>query len=147
MNCDLARTEMIAYLQGELPAGQKTAIELHLAGCPDCRAQLEEARRLYHDDWVAANLVKFFADGSSGLVPPLVYAPSTTILDQGRDHAYEPERIQVCAFRRFCSRSTATACRTAPSTMRKAASGSALCSMKACAPPASAAMVRTPAIT
>jgi predicted amidohydrolase YtcJ len=42
-------------------------------------ADLEEARRLYHDDWVAANLVKFFADGSTGLVPPLVYEP----------HAYE----------------------------------------------------------
>jgi predicted amidohydrolase YtcJ len=38
-------------------------------------ADLDEARRLYHDDWVAANLVKFFADGSTGLIPPLVYAP------------------------------------------------------------------------
>jgi hypothetical protein len=38
-------------------------------------ADLEQARRLYHDDWVAANLVKFFADGSTGLVPPLVYVP------------------------------------------------------------------------
>jgi predicted amidohydrolase YtcJ len=34
---------------------------------------LDRARLLYHDDWVAANLVKFFADGSTGLVPPLVY--------------------------------------------------------------------------
>ena len=46
MNCDLARTEMIAFLQGELPAEQQTALELHLAGCPDCRVQLEQARRL-----------------------------------------------------------------------------------------------------
>jgi predicted amidohydrolase YtcJ len=38
-------------------------------------AELDEARRLYHDDWVSANLVKFFADGSTGLVPPLVYVP------------------------------------------------------------------------
>jgi predicted amidohydrolase YtcJ len=36
---------------------------------------LDEARRLYHDDWVSANLVKFFADGSTGLIPPLVYVP------------------------------------------------------------------------
>jgi predicted amidohydrolase YtcJ len=35
--------------------------------------ELDTARSLYHDDWVAANLVKFFADGSTGLVPPLVY--------------------------------------------------------------------------
>jgi predicted amidohydrolase YtcJ len=36
-------------------------------------ADLEQARRLYHDDWVSANLVKFFADGGTGLIPPLVY--------------------------------------------------------------------------
>lgn len=39
-------------------------------------AELDEARRRYHDDWVSANLVKFFADGSTGLVPPLVYDPA-----------------------------------------------------------------------
>jgi predicted amidohydrolase YtcJ len=38
-------------------------------------ADLEEARNRYHDDWVAANLVKFFLDGSTGLIPPLVYEP------------------------------------------------------------------------
>ena len=34
------------------------------------------ARQLYsHDDWVSANLVKFFADGQrTGLIPPLVYS-------------------------------------------------------------------------
>jgi predicted amidohydrolase YtcJ len=37
---------------------------------------LEQARSQYHDDWVSANLVKFFADGSTGLVPPLVYSAS-----------------------------------------------------------------------
>ena len=55
MNCDLARTEMIAYLQGELPAEQKTALEEHLAGCPDCRVQLEEARR--HLELLAAAIL------------------------------------------------------------------------------------------
>ncbi len=38
-------------------------------------ADLEQARSRYHDDWVSANLVKFFADGFSGLIPPLVYEP------------------------------------------------------------------------
>ena len=38
-------------------------------------ADLEAARRDYHDDWVSANLVKFFSDGSTGLIPPLVYEP------------------------------------------------------------------------
>ncbi len=38
-------------------------------------ADLEEARTTYHDEWVSANLVKFFADGFSGLLQPLVYRP------------------------------------------------------------------------
>jgi predicted amidohydrolase YtcJ len=38
-------------------------------------ADLEEARTKYHDEWVSANLVKFFADGFTGLLPPLVYRP------------------------------------------------------------------------
>jgi predicted amidohydrolase YtcJ len=42
---------------------------------PEFLAELEEARTRYHDDWVSANLVKFFADGATGLVPPLVYEP------------------------------------------------------------------------
>ena len=42
---------------------------------PQLLADLEEARRLYHDEWVSANLVKFFADGATGLLPPLVYTP------------------------------------------------------------------------
>jgi predicted amidohydrolase YtcJ len=37
--------------------------------------ELEEARTRYHDEWVSANLVKFFADGFTGLLPPLVYRP------------------------------------------------------------------------
>jgi len=40
---------------------------------PEFLSELDEARRLYHDDWVSANLVKFFTDGSTGLIPPLVY--------------------------------------------------------------------------
>jgi predicted amidohydrolase YtcJ len=37
---------------------------------------LEKARTQYHDDWVSANLVKFFADGGSGMIPPLTYEPA-----------------------------------------------------------------------
>jgi predicted amidohydrolase YtcJ len=64
--------------RGELTVRTRTsfgsvAAPHHLT--PGLLADLEEARRLYHDDWVAANLVKFFADGSTGLIPPLVYTP------------------------------------------------------------------------
>jgi hypothetical protein len=36
-------------------------------------SDLEEARTQYHDDWVSANLVKFFADGGTGFIAPLIY--------------------------------------------------------------------------
>jgi hypothetical protein len=39
-------------------------------------ADLETARTRYHDEWVDANLVKFFSDGSTGLAPPIVYQAS-----------------------------------------------------------------------
>ena len=42
---------------------------------PQFLADLEVARREYHDEWLSANLVKFFADGSTGQIPPLVYEP------------------------------------------------------------------------
>jgi predicted amidohydrolase YtcJ len=48
------------------------AVQHHL--WPGFLSDLDQARRLYHDDWVSANLVKFFADGGSGLIPPLVYS-------------------------------------------------------------------------
>jgi predicted amidohydrolase YtcJ len=42
---------------------------------PRFLADLDEARTTYHDEWVSANLVKFFADGFTGLLAPLVYRP------------------------------------------------------------------------
>jgi predicted amidohydrolase YtcJ len=77
---DLAELRLYAALRdrGELTVRTRTAfgavaVPHHLT--PEFLADLETARRLYHDDWVSANLVKFFADGSTGLVPPLVYTP------------------------------------------------------------------------
>ncbi len=46
MNCDSARTELVAYLKNELEAGKRKRLEEHLAKCPDCRNELEQARRL-----------------------------------------------------------------------------------------------------
>jgi len=50
------------------------AVKHHRA--PQFLADLETARSRYHDDWVSSNLVKFFADGGSGMIPPLVYDPA-----------------------------------------------------------------------
>jgi anti-sigma-K factor RskA len=38
--------EVAVYLLGKLEADEAAAFEAHLAGCPDCRRQLEEFRRL-----------------------------------------------------------------------------------------------------
>jgi len=46
MNCDQARTEIIAYLKGELGTEAKQRLEEHLARCPNCRHELDGARRL-----------------------------------------------------------------------------------------------------
>ncbi len=78
---DLAEIELYGTLRdrGLLTVRTRTsfgavAVRHHL--WPGFLADLEQARRRYHDEWVAANLVKFFADGSTGLIPPLVYPPA-----------------------------------------------------------------------
>lgn len=76
---DLAEIRLYAALRdrGELTVRTRTsfgsvAVQHRLT--PAFLADLDEARRLYHDEWVSANVVKFFADGGTGLIPPLVYA-------------------------------------------------------------------------
>jgi predicted amidohydrolase YtcJ len=66
---NLKEVEVYAKLRdrGELTLRTKTAfaevsVNHHLT--PQFLADLERARMLYHDDWVSANLVKFFADGA-----------------------------------------------------------------------------------
>jgi len=77
----LAEIQLYAALRdrGELTVRTRTsfgavAVNHHLA--PDFFADLDKARTLYHDDWVSANLVKFFADGATGPIPPLTYEPA-----------------------------------------------------------------------
>jgi predicted amidohydrolase YtcJ len=77
----LPEIELYAALRdrGELTVRTRTsfgavAVNHHLT--PEFLADLERARTQYHDDWVSANLVKFFADGGSGLIPPLTYEPA-----------------------------------------------------------------------
>jgi predicted amidohydrolase YtcJ len=78
---NLAEIQLYAALRdrGELTVRTRTAfgaigITHHLT--PEFLADLDKARTLYHDDWVSANLVKFFADGGTGDVPPLMYEPA-----------------------------------------------------------------------
>lgn len=78
---DLREIELYAALRdrGQLTVRTRTAfgavaVNHHLT--PEFLADLDKARTLYHDDWVSANLVKFFVDGGTGLVPPLTYEPA-----------------------------------------------------------------------
>ena len=76
----LAELRLYATLRdrGKLSVRTRTAIGAVSVAhqlTPEFLAALESARASYHDEWVSANLVKFFADGFSGLIPPLVYEP------------------------------------------------------------------------
>ena len=75
---DLAEIELYSRLRerGELTVRTRTAfgaVAVQHRLTPRFLADLETARTRYHDEWVSANAVKFFADGSSGMYPPLVY--------------------------------------------------------------------------
>lgn len=77
---DLAEIKLYAALRdrGALTVRTRTAFGAVATPhqlTPQFLADLDEARTKYHDDWVSANLVKFFADGFTGLLAPLVYRP------------------------------------------------------------------------
>jgi anti-sigma factor RsiW len=42
--CEAARPELNAYVDGELALEERTVVERHLEGCADCRAQVELLR-------------------------------------------------------------------------------------------------------
>ena len=77
---DLHEIELYAMLRdrGVLTVRTRTAfgaVAVPHQLTPQFLADLAEARTKYHDEWVSANLVKFFADGFTGLLAPLVYQP------------------------------------------------------------------------
>jgi hypothetical protein len=106
---DLEEIELYGILRdrGQLTVRTKTsfgavAVNHHLT--PEFLADLEKARTRYHDDFVSANLVKFFVDGGTGLVPPLTYQPAeykNLILEldkrgfQIMTHTYRPDSARL----------------------------------------------------
>ena len=75
---NLAEIELYGQLRdrGQLTVRTRTAfgsVAVPHRLTPQLLADLESARTRFHDEWVSANLVKFFVDGSSGMYPPLVY--------------------------------------------------------------------------
>lgn len=49
MNCSLCRERLSPYLEGELSAGQKSAVEGHLGACTACRAELKVLQEIVKD--------------------------------------------------------------------------------------------------
>jgi len=47
MNCERYETRLVAYMDGRATAAERAAVELHLVACADCRARVEEFRRLW----------------------------------------------------------------------------------------------------
>jgi hypothetical protein len=106
---NLSEIELYGMLRdrGELTVRTRTAFGAvghphHLT--PAFLADLETARQRFHDDWVSANLVKFFMDGSTGPYPPLVYDAAeyrqlVTELDrrgfQLMSHALRPDSVRL----------------------------------------------------
>lgn len=106
---DLNEIELYGTLRdrGQLTVRTRTsfgAVAVPHRLTPQFLSDLETARTRFHDDWVAANLVKFFADGGTGVYPPLVYDPVeyrriVTELDrrgyQIMTHALRPDSVHM----------------------------------------------------
>ncbi len=83
MNCDQARTEIIAYLKGELGEESVKRLEEHFARCPNCRHELEGARRLL--SWTEAA-------SEEGVVKAVEETIDKGILVNASDIHWEPQR-------------------------------------------------------
>jgi len=105
----LAEIQLYAALRdrGELTVRTRTAfgaVAVNHRLTAEFFASLEKARNLYHDDWISANLVKFFVDGGTGLIPTLTYQPAEykkLVLEldkrgfQIMTHAYRPDSTHL----------------------------------------------------
>ena len=47
MNCEKFEARMIAYMDGRATQAERGEVELHLVACSECRARVEEFRRLW----------------------------------------------------------------------------------------------------
>ena len=85
---NLAEIELLGTLRdrGELTVRTRMAfgtVGAKVKLTPQFLSDLDKARKTYHDDWVSANLVKFFADGAGG--PPLYKPAEYTALVEALD--------------------------------------------------------------
>ena len=47
MNCERFETRLIAYMDGRATDAERGEVELHLVACSECRARVEDFRRLW----------------------------------------------------------------------------------------------------
>ncbi|MCB2376818.1 zf-HC2 domain-containing protein [Hymenobacter sp. BT635] len=48
MHCEQTQHELLDYISHELPAAEQARVEAHLATCPDCRAEAQALRLVWH---------------------------------------------------------------------------------------------------
>jgi hypothetical protein len=95
---DLSEIEIYAALRdkGQLTVRTRTAFgslgHKHVL-TPEFMADLEKARKLYNDDWVSANLVKFFMDGVIEGHTAAMLLPYADKPDQKGATVYTPEEF------------------------------------------------------
>lgn len=48
MNCESTKAQLADYLSGQLPEPEHSAMAAHLAGCVECREELQAVQRVWH---------------------------------------------------------------------------------------------------
>jgi len=82
VNCTKTRTELSAYIDGELGARETAAVKSHLTGCAECRRELEELRDM--DGFFRAHLPP--VDPSPSLLVTAMVRASSTDQEVGVAH-------------------------------------------------------------
>lgn len=106
MDHDKCRENLSAYLDGELPAVERSLVEAHLAGCPDCRAVLGQLNAVsglvkkHVMEPVPASLEKKVLGGGTArpwFKPALAFATAAAVvmvvlnLNKTPENAYSPD--------------------------------------------------------
>lgn len=106
MDHDKCKENLSAYLDGELPAVERSLVEAHLAGCPDCRAVLGQLNAVsglvkkHVMEPVPASLEKKVLGGGTArpwFKPALAFATAAAVvmvvfnLTKTPENAYSPD--------------------------------------------------------
>ena len=97
MNCDEVREKLLDVVEGRAAGEERAAVDVHLGGCPQCRAEFEE-----------------LAEGLHGLLAAMpVVAPRERYLTHARLECImgreAPRLFQLATYRQFVAAAAAVA--------------------------------------